>query len=425
VVGTGRARRPQRAGRQALGRGPVQQRAARRLPGRLGQEGRGRGVQAHAQQRVPAEAGLQQPRRLGAVVDARDQPVVGVEGQVHAGPPQRVDRVQGQRGRGAGVQVAGRADLQVHAQALQLGQHGRAAGRVDQLGQAHAVADALRAQARRLQHALAGIGLAGVQRQAQAGGAQLAQQRGMARGREAGLGPGEVEADHARGAGPTRPLRRAVPAQGQRGGAGDLRVGLVAQRADDQAAGQRAARQAVQQGLHRRVGRDAVGLEQQRRDAELGQHAALGTGVLGGLEGDAGQRLGRGHRRHRQREAAQVLVQRAGVGAGVEPGGQRVGVLGRRCDAALAQQVQQRGHAQAAVQVLVQQHLGHPARAPQRGGVDRRRRGGGGIGHRAMLPGGGGGRAAGAAPAPGAPGRGRPWPRSCYPAPARHSPPPP
>ena len=62
-------------------------------------------------------------------------------------------------------------------------------------------------------------------------------------------------------------------------------------------------------GVDRRLGWHAVGLEQQRRDAELGQHGAVGAGVLGRLEGHALQRGGRGHRRHGEVEALQVLLQ--------------------------------------------------------------------------------------------------------------------
>ena len=48
--------------------------------------------------------------------------------------------------------------------------------------------------------------------------------------------------------------------------------------------------------------------------------------------------------------------------AGVEPARQRGGVVGRRRQAARAQQLEQRRRAQAAVEVLVQQHLGQGAR---------------------------------------------------------------
>ena len=64
----------------------------------------------------------------------------------------------------------------------------------------------------------------------------------------------------------------------QLGGAGDLRIVLVAHRADDQPrrpGRQRAARQAVEQRAHRHLAGHAMRLEQQRRDAELGQHGAF------------------------------------------------------------------------------------------------------------------------------------------------------
>jgi hypothetical protein len=113
-----------------------------------------------------------------------------------------------------------------------------------------------------------------------------------------------------------------------------------------------------------------MGFKQQGRDAELGQHAAIGPRVFGGLEGHARQGLRRGHRRHGQRKAAQVVVQRPGMGAGVEPGGQAACIGCRAGDAALAQQVEQGGHAQAAVQVLVQQHLRAGAGQAEQMGVE-------------------------------------------------------
>ena len=91
------------------------------------------------------------------------------------------------------------------------------------------------------------------------------------------FGAGQVEADHA-GAG----VARRQPRAAQR-----VLGRLVAHRADDQAAGQRAAPQAGEQRLDDGLAAQAEGLQQQRRDAELGQHAAVGACILGGLEGHA------------------------------------------------------------------------------------------------------------------------------------------
>ena len=201
------------------------------------------------------------------------------------------------------------------------------------------------------EHALGGVGLTGMQRQRQAGLAHELQGLGMGTGRETGFGAGKVEADHA----------LAPVADGQARGAQRLRRGQMTHGADDQPAGQRAVAQALQQRLHGRFATQAVDFEEQRRDAEFGQHCAVGTGVLGGLESDAPQRLRAGHGRHREGKAFEVFLQAAGVGVGVEPGRQAGLVGGRWRDAALAQQLQQGGHAQAAVQVLVQQHLGQCA----------------------------------------------------------------
>ena len=165
--------------------------------------------------------------------------------------------------------------------ALAHGVQQRRARRVAQrIGQPHAVADAHGAVFGGLQHTLGHVGLAGVQRHRQAGVAHPCQRGRVARRREAGFGPGQVEADHA----------LAGVAQGQLGRAFDLAAELVAHAAQDQPAGQGAAGQAGEHGLHRGFGRHAVGLEQQRRDAELGQHRAVGQRVFSGLEGHAFQR---------------------------------------------------------------------------------------------------------------------------------------
>jgi hypothetical protein len=167
------------------------------------------------------------------------------------------------------------------------------------------------------------------------------------------LGSGKVEADHA----------AVAPAQRQLGRAHRLQDRQLAHRADDQARGQRAAPQPGQQRLDRGVAVQAGRLEQQRRDAELCQQGALLAGVLGRLEGHALERERVRHRRHREGEALEVLRQAAGVGVGLEPGRERRHVLGRRPDAALPQQFEQRRRTQAAVQMLVQQHLGKGERA--------------------------------------------------------------
>ena len=151
----------------------------------------------------------------------------------------------------------------------------------------------------------------------------------------------------------------------------------MAHGADDQAAGHGRFGQALQQGFDGGFTADAKRFKQQRRDAEFRQDHALRVGVLRGFACDAAHGLGAGHGGHGQRKAVQVLFQTAGVGVGVEPGGQ-LGFV--RCGwrhATLAQQVQQGGHAQAAVQVFVQQHLGQaPGLAQQiRPGMGGRRAG--------------------------------------------------
>jgi hypothetical protein len=226
------------------------------------------------------------------------------------------------------------------------------------------VADAPRTQSHRLDHALGGIASPGVQRQRQAGITAQGQRPGMVARRMAGLGAGQVESDHA----------AALVAQGQPRGTQGFAFWQVAHRAKDQARGQRAARQARQQGLDDGLGGQAVGLEEQRRNAELRQHAAVFAGVLGGLEGRRAPAPRAGQRCHRQREAPQVLGQAAGVRARIEPARQAADIGSRRVQIARAQQLEQGCDTQAAVQnaraagpwAANGQAVGHPACAHPR-----------------------------------------------------------
>ena len=235
---------------------------------------------------------------------------------------------------------------------------------------AHTVADTARAQAPGFQHPFGGVGLARMQGDGQTGVTHQRQRSGMAGRRKTELRPGQVKAHHT----------LALVLQRQPGRTQRVFGRQVAHGADDQAAAraqtQGAAVQAGQQRFHGRLARHAVGLEEQRRDAELGQQRPVGVRVLGGLEGHAFHGRHAGHGGHRQREAFQVPFQAAGVGIRVEPGRQRGHVVLGRLQPALAQQRQQRGHAQAAVQVFVQQHLGQGAGTGEQVGR---------IGHATML----------------------------------------
>ena len=225
-------------------------------------------------------------------------------------------------------------------------------GRTQCIGQAHAVADAPRAQARRLDDARRRVGLAGMAGDGQAGVACQRKGCGVQRRRVAGLGPGEVQAHDTLRAVTQRQPRDAFALAGR----------MVADRADDQAAGQRAACQPRQQRFDRGLGRHAEAFPQMRCTAQLGEHAAVGQCIFGGLEGHTFECRHAGHRGNRQAEALQIGRQAAGVGTAAEPLRQRVGVVDWQGDAACAGQFDQRGGTQAAVQMFVQQHLGQGAR---------------------------------------------------------------
>ncbi len=213
------------------------------------------------------------------------------------------------------------------------------------------MADAPRTQLHRLENAVRRVGLAGVQRDRQTGVARQRERARVFARRVAELGTGEVEADHA----------TAVPAQRQAHRTFGFGGRQFAHRTNDQTARQGAACQAFEKRLDGGVAAHAVRLEEQRRNAELGEHGAVGARVFGGFEGDARQALRRCHRGHRQRKSFQVGSQTPGVRAALEPGLDARPVLRRQRQATPSQQIDQRRDAQATVQMIVQHHLGHGA----------------------------------------------------------------
>ena len=149
----------------------------------------------------------------------------------------------------------------------------------------------------------------------------------MAARREAGLGPGDVEADDA----------LVAVADGQ---LGDLhRSRELAHRGDDGADRRSAARRLPTPGRHARsppsqashdvVERQAALGGQLRRVADLGVDDAVGGEVLGTFGGDSLDRVGRLHHADGVAEALEVQLEGLAVGAGAEPALERVDVLGR------------------------------------------------------------------------------------------------
>ena len=238
------------------------------------------------------------------------------------------DRVRGHRRRGAGVHVAGRADLEVHAHRLDLVDQVRARRVAERVGQPHAVADAARAQPdrpRRTRSAASASPACSVSGRPASRAARSA--RGVLGRRVAGFGAGEVEADHARGPGSAAPARaaRSVSAGGRwriaqtispLGSA--LRAKPGEQRLDRRLAGARRGPRTAAARCGTRPARS------RRRSASSAASKATRASAVG-----------RGHRRHRQRKALEVLGQAAGVGVGVEPGRQLRSVGRRRRQAAL------------------------------------------------------------------------------------------
>ncbi len=128
-------------------------------------------------------------RQLLAERDPGHRAVIGRDRHAHTGPMERGQRVLGERGDDAGLDVRGRAQVE-----------GDVAGaeQVEQRGvvdRGHPVGDATDPEVEHLAHALRAGHLARVGRQRQAGLARGDEGDGVRRCGPGGLGSGEVEAD--------------------------------------------------------------------------------------------------------------------------------------------------------------------------------------------------------------------------------------
>ena len=121
------------------------------------------------------------------------------------------------------------------------------------------------------------------------------------------------------------------------------------------------------------VEREPLADVQLGREADLGVDDAVGGEVLRALGRDPGERPAGLHDADGVREGLEVALEGAGVGRLDEPAAERLGVgRGQRVVAGLGGQLDDRGRAQPAVEVVVQQRLG---RAPDRRPRAARRRG--------------------------------------------------
>jgi hypothetical protein len=178
-------------------------------------------------------------------------------------------------------------------------------------------------------------------------------------GREAVLGSGDVEADHARvpvGDHQIRDLPRPVehPHAAQQGA--DTDRGPRGRRLGHPG------RQPLLDGLHDLVQGQAFVDHQLGGVADLRVDDAVGGEVEDVLLGGAQQALAGLHHGEGVFEGGYVAHQVAGV-CGVEvPGGERVGVRGGKRVAGLPRELHDGGGAQAPVEVVVQHGLGKPAK---------------------------------------------------------------
>ena len=100
---------------------------------------------------------------------------------------------------------------------------------------------------------------------------------------------------------------------------------------------------------------------QRRGEADLGVHAAVVGQVAGALGGHPVAGLRGLHDADRVFEGLEVETEVEAIGAPVEPVGQRGLVVGRKNVAGSVGQIQHRGRAEAAVEVVVEEHLGGSA----------------------------------------------------------------
>ena len=280
----------------------------------------------------------------------------------------------GDRGRGAGLHVGRRAELErdllVADIAGQPAEHGLAVvAAADVVGDPHAVPDPVRAAEldrrpdRVRPGGLAGVdGVDGVLLPEVAEGGQEPLRR------EADLGPGDVEAGHA------------LVAVGH-GQFGDRRGRFqMPHRGDqlpdhDRLATTGTCRHALGQTVAHRldgVGQaEAAGQVLLGSPARLGVHDAVSGQVLDELPGDSAK-VGRGlHDRDRVGEGLQEQLQGSGAGCLDEPAAQCLGIVGGKRVADLVGQLQYGGRPQRTVEMIMERHLGEGAQGREVDGHDR------------------------------------------------------
>src|SRR3984957_741778 len=318
----------------------------------------------HRVDREPFEVGPAVPERLAEQRELRrqahpaQQRVAGVDGDPEGQLAQQPDRV-GLDGRGrAGLHVRRRAHLQrrpavphVAGQPAQLG--GAVGGNPDVVHDPHAVAEPLGpAPLERLPDGRQPETFPRVDRDVEVLPGHVLERVQVPGRRAARLGAGDVEPDHALVPVPDRDLgdlqrARGGPHRGE-------------QRVHGDAASGAAQPEAFQHRADHLFQGESAGHVQLGGEAHLRVHDPVGGKVLGALGRDPDQRLAGLHDRDRVLERVQVVLQVAAVRAAPQPRLDLAHVLGREPVVSdLTGQVHHRGCAEAAIQVVVQQHLGN------------------------------------------------------------------
>src|SRR5580692_5775724 len=297
-----------------------------------------------------------QPVEFGAERDLAHQPVVGVHRDPELQLAQDPDRVLGDRPRGAGLHVGGRAHLQRDPAVPDVGGQpaepdGPLRADLDVVHDADAVAEALgAAPLHRLPDRRQPERLARVDRDVEVLPLQVLERVQVPARRPARLGARDVEADHA----------LIAVADGQ---LGDLqRPGRRAHRGEQGVHRDPAPFATLPEALENRLdhlvqAQPAFGV-QLRHEPDLGVDHAVGGQVRGAFGRDPAQRVRGLHDRDRVPERVQVDLEVAAVRAFGQPAGQLLDVVaGQVAVADLVGQLEYGLRAQAAVQMIVQQDL--------------------------------------------------------------------
>ena len=316
--------------------------------------------------------GLRHPQHLPRGAGAAHQAVVAAQREREAEVAEPIHGVVGELGRDAGLQVGAGAHLEADLPSMHALGDGAELGALDVaacdvLDQAHAVADPFGAAVQGVGDRGGPVGLPGMDRHPHARRTRRLELGTEPGGGEALLRSGEVQSHHTGVAAGDGDLHQVI---------GGVEMAQVAQQLthhDPLPGGLRrgdALVEPVLDGLDRLVQAQPAAGVLVRGPPGLGVHDSVGHHVLHELAGDPAQLRSCLHQRHGALEGGEVGGKGAGVGGGVEPVGDGLGVRRLRLvagggaghfEAELAAQLEHGLRTQPAVEVIVQGDLGQGA----------------------------------------------------------------